>query len=278
MPAAVGLQATAAVLLPMSTQTQVRHVMSWNDLSHWKLEASSAKGFDAKSTYLTNTEQKLKWLGAVATALGTAFTALERFKIVEPVGWGQVLFALAALCLAMAVAVLVRAWLRPPQTDQVVEARAFGLKVGAGLGAAALLFAGATPLASLFLPEVPTFGLGRRLVLGYEGVPGHTDSLLVSVAGWVDPSASLVLVLTNVAEDTTQCGDEVLARWGVVPSSRGEVEYMARSAVTGAESRRLCLEAREHEDGRTRTITHLVIPGRDPPDSRSDTAEAPPMQ
>jgi hypothetical protein len=215
---------------------------------------------------LDDTDQKLKWLGAIAGAIGTTFTALEHFSVVEPTGLGRYSLALAALLLALAVAILVRAWLRPPHTDGADKAKAFGLKAGAVLGFFVLLSAGAAPLLSLLCPTTNPI-LERRLVLGYEEIPGHPDSLAVSILGHADPSKSLVMVVANVtvADSATSCGDTVFARWGIAPPDQGQIEYHGRASIVGGAYRGICLLAQTQEQGQPRTLTHLIIPARHDP-------------
>lgn len=110
-------------------------------------------------------------------------------------------------------------------------------------------------------PQVPT------IVLGYQEIPGRADSLMILASGQVDPSMTLILLLTNaVGHPTAACGDSVIARWGVLPSPQGEVDHMGRTAIPGGAGRSVCLLARAYKDGSSSDVTHLIVPGISLPD------------
>lgn len=235
----------------------------------WKAEegVGAVPGRDAK---LSDADSKLGWLAALGTAVGTVFTALHQFKIFEPAGLGRFCFGAAGLCIALAVAVLARGWLRPQTAPKAVESKALAGKYGAVFGFLALLLAGVTPLVSLAYPEVGAGWLGRRMVLGYGVVPGHPDSLVMSASGRVDPSASVVVGL-SLAESVgnagaagegvpLRCEERLVARWGIVPSSEGNVVFEGRTTVPRDAVRALCVRAWAYERGIGRELAGLVIP------------------
>jgi hypothetical protein len=245
------------------------------DLNAWKLD-DNASFYERKAE-----DDKVKWVTAFTAAITALGTALKGLGIIDASGLGHVSLAAAVFFIALTVGFLTKAWLRAA-TNNSIDAKAKDTRFAAWTALFALVFVGITPLATVLWPELGAGLWGRRLVLGYSFVSEQEDSngtvtwdsLAVSVSGKIDPSESLLLVLsdaTGVPDTTTsaqqdtlhQCGNRVLARWGVTASAGGEVDFKGGTSANNISQRDLCLRVFPSAGAFGREISHVAIPRRD---------------